>query len=574
MGLLDKTDQDMKITIKKPNGASVTYHSPEGSQVEMMGILGGMVEGPDMGPTADNVMARLTPGEFVVNRPAAMKYGGVLRQINDEGKQMLHANGYAGGGMVGYQTGGMVEDEAGLREQAVANLKQGRGLIGGLFNPSEIEIVEEMNRLRQVRSTNAATPAPEVVAEPVATPVEPEVVAEPVASRGRNANPRGAPVEPVAPVVEPEVPVVEPEAPAAADPLLETGTAPAVTDDRATDENIAADNGMGTKRDLEGKTDQETVDKAAEVVGKSTDRASALENLLKETEGNIRTLEDKRKSVKLLALGISLLGGKGSTQAAQIANEIAGQDAERIEELYETRSAIIDKARAQLGLGTGVGTVGDQAFRGSDGKLYFQGEGNQWVDSNNNPKPQDVTLKGKAATEDEGDLPTHLAKQVNTLDTSIRDTNTRQAKIVNVLRGIPDDAWSGIFGRGKKTVADLLGSQDAEDVWRTQVQDLMVTEAISNLPPGVASDKDIALVQSGVLNGFANPEALKQFLAASQRLLAYSRRYDNALKEHIYANRSTSGFKPPVYDPDGADQATEGVVVSKDDDQSVDLDLS
>ena len=362
--------------------------------------------------------------------------------------------------MVGYQTGGMVEDEAGLREQAIANLKQGRGLIGGLFTPSEIEIVEEMNRLRQVRNANVASPEPVVVTEPVATPVDPvapEAVAEPTLS-GRNANPRGAPapVEPVAPVVEPEAPVVDPEAPAVVDPLLDTGTAPAVTDDRATDENIAADNGMGTKNDLEGKTDQETVDKAAEVVGKSTDRASALENLLKETESNIRTLEDKRKSVKLLALGISLLGGKGSTQAARIANEIAGQDADRIEELYETRSAIIDKARRSLGLGGGnVGEVGDQAFRGSDGKLYFQGEGNQWVDSNNNPKPQDVTLKGKAATEDEGDLPTHLAKQVNTLDTSIRDTNTRQAKIVNVLRGIPEDAWSGIFGQSAKSVAVL-----------------------------------------------------------------------------------------------------------------------
>ena len=89
MGLLDKSGQDMKITIKKPNGASVTYHSPQGSQMDMMGVLGGMVEGPDMGPTADNVTARLTPGEFVVNHPAAMKYGGMLRQINDEGKQML-----------------------------------------------------------------------------------------------------------------------------------------------------------------------------------------------------------------------------------------------------------------------------------------------------------------------------------------------------------------------------------------------------------------------------------------------------------------------------------------------------
>ena len=70
MGLLDKRGQDMKITVKKPNGASVTYHSPEGSQVDMEGILGGLVEGPDMGPAADNVTARLTPGCLLYTSPS------------------------------------------------------------------------------------------------------------------------------------------------------------------------------------------------------------------------------------------------------------------------------------------------------------------------------------------------------------------------------------------------------------------------------------------------------------------------------------------------------------------------
>lgn len=109
MGLLDKRDQDMKITVKKPNGSSVTYHSPEGSQVDMVGILGGMVDGPDMGPTADNVTARLTPGEFVVNRPAAQKYMGLLEGINNEGKQMLAMGGYTKP-MMGYANGGIVDN--------------------------------------------------------------------------------------------------------------------------------------------------------------------------------------------------------------------------------------------------------------------------------------------------------------------------------------------------------------------------------------------------------------------------------------------------------------------------------
>ena len=100
-------NNDITFTMKSDGGETMTYKSPKG-MMPNIGILGGLVGGPDRGPTADNVQARLTPGEFVVNRPAAMKYGGMLEAINNEGRMMLHSAGYAGGGMVGYQTGGSV----------------------------------------------------------------------------------------------------------------------------------------------------------------------------------------------------------------------------------------------------------------------------------------------------------------------------------------------------------------------------------------------------------------------------------------------------------------------------------
>ena len=129
-GLLDKKGQDMTITIKKPNGASVTYKSPEGSQVEMDGILGGMVEGATPTPVSDNTMIRVTPGEYVVNQPAAQKYKGLLNQINDEGKQMLAmggwTKGYANGGIVG--SANMANESI---SQAMQNIEAAKSAIGG-----------------------------------------------------------------------------------------------------------------------------------------------------------------------------------------------------------------------------------------------------------------------------------------------------------------------------------------------------------------------------------------------------------------------------------------------------------
>ena len=101
-GLLDKMNEETTVTRKLENGTTVTIKSPKGAQTDMNGILGGQVNGPDHGPVADNVTAKLTPGEYVINRPAAQKYKGLLEQINNEGRMMLaeggHIPGYAFGG--------------------------------------------------------------------------------------------------------------------------------------------------------------------------------------------------------------------------------------------------------------------------------------------------------------------------------------------------------------------------------------------------------------------------------------------------------------------------------------------
>ncbi len=108
-GILSSKDNDITVTVKGENGSSITYKSPTGSQMDMKGILGGMVDGFSDGgmvngnapsPVADNKQIMVTPGEFVVNQPAAQKYAGILDKINNEGKQMLAQGGWTHGGQM------------------------------------------------------------------------------------------------------------------------------------------------------------------------------------------------------------------------------------------------------------------------------------------------------------------------------------------------------------------------------------------------------------------------------------------------------------------------------------------
>ena len=107
MGLLDKRNEDVVITRKMGNGASVTYKSPQGSQVDLDGILGGMVEGYAPSPVADNVPAMLTPGEFVLNQPASQnpQFKPMIKEMNDWGRQQLAMGGWTGK----YANGGPVD---------------------------------------------------------------------------------------------------------------------------------------------------------------------------------------------------------------------------------------------------------------------------------------------------------------------------------------------------------------------------------------------------------------------------------------------------------------------------------
>ena len=134
-------------------------------------------------------------------------------------------------------------------------------------------------------------------------------------------------------------------------------------------------------------------------------------------------------------------------------------------------------------------------------------------------------------------------KRYNTLldETSrLRRMNTETNAISTLLDTI--DPSSGAIARVGKAIKTVFGTEDVESVLRTRIEAIRVAQAIGNLPPGIASDKDIELVLGGTLPSTANPKALKEWFAALDRLNSIAIEEQEAQLAYFDENDSMQGF--------------------------------
>jgi hypothetical protein len=79
----------------------------------------------------------------------------------------------------------------------------------------------------------------------------------------------------------------------------------------------------------------------------------------------------------------------------------------------------------------------------------------------------------------------------------------------------------GVAGRAFGAFKSLLGAQTKVDSLKTEFTRLTNTGIINSLPPGVASDRDIALIERGFPNSSWNPKEIERFLRAVAKISAY-----------------------------------------------------
>ncbi len=111
------------------------------------------------------------------------------------------------------------------------------------------------------------------------------------------------------------------------------------------------------------------------------------------------------------------------------------------------------------------------------------------------------------------------------------NTAAKMDRLMARMDNISD--WSsGAYSDVKGWMAKQLGVRDEEQFLKTYFTDIINHEAIGNLPPGVASDKDIEIVMKGVPPNNTNKKEVMQYLESSSRVARANEMHDRLLAQH------------------------------------------
>lgn len=106
-------------------------------------------------------------------------------------------------------------------------------------------------------------------------------------------------------------------------------------------------------------------------------------------------------------------------------------------------------------------------------------------------------------------------------------------------KGIEGGVISGSWG---EYVADLTGNQDWKTELRKDFAQVRASEAVRNLPPGAASDADIALALKPFPSDNASGAQVASFLRGLSKLSAYNEQYNTFKANYISEKGSERGM--------------------------------
>jgi len=100
----------------------------------------------------------------------------------------------------------------------------------------------------------------------------------------------------------------------------------------------------------------------------------------------------------------------------------------------------------------------------------------------------------------------------------------------------------GKIGWAREKLKDWLGSQDEVSLLYRKFRGLRASGAVKNLPPGVASDKDIELALSGTPPEDAGPEYVASWLRGAAKMAKLDSLYHQARSNYLSENKTLANF--------------------------------
>jgi hypothetical protein len=141
-----------------------------------------------------------------------------------------------------------------------------------------------------------------------------------------------------------------------------------------------------------------------------------------------------------------------------------------------------------------------------------------------------------------GAIPEFAQKDVNGAAVAA-GTATQQASRLNALADQLSNvnAWSGALGSAGEFWKKTMGTQNAPTLMRQEYVRMRNSLVSKSLPPGAASDKDIALQMEGFLPPNASPQATASFLRGMAKVHAIEAEVETARGDWLASNRGSLG---------------------------------
>lgn len=141
-----------------------------------------------------------------------------------------------------------------------------------------------------------------------------------------------------------------------------------------------------------------------------------------------------------------------------------------------------------------------------------------------------------------GAIPEFVQKDVNGAAVAA-GTATQQATRLNALATELSslNAWSGAAGSAAEYLKRATGSQNAQTLLRQEYVRMRQSLVSQALPPGAASDKDIALAMEGFLPANADPQAMASFLRGMAKVQTITAEVETARGDWLANNRGSLG---------------------------------
>lgn len=165
-----------------------------------------------------------------------------------------------------------------------------------------------------------------------------------------------------------------------------------------------------------------------------------------------------------------------------------------------------------------------------------------------NQADQTALEREKFETRRDENLPATILKSIDTADAEAFKAQSSILKgdilIADMERLKAEDVKGGITRTFQQRFREAIGSQGDTERFYTKYKLMRGVTAMKNLPPGAASDPDVALALKGVPAENAPPEEIVEWVKGVNKLLSFDNIYWDTRSRYISGNkkRGAAGF--------------------------------